>query len=90
MTPEQSAHIGRVVSQHTALTNMKYAAGQREHGGNCWEKPGMLEHALAEAADLPVYLWTLREQMSALARKCRQNATTLSDAADEIERWLRA
>jgi hypothetical protein len=40
----------------------KYEAGQREHGGNIWEKPGMLEHAIEEAIDMVVYLYTLREQ----------------------------
>ena len=88
LTVEQDEHIGRVNAQHVALTNMKYAKGQREHGGNCWEKPGMLAHALDEASDLTVYLWTLREQMLALAHKCKQNAVTLDEAADEIERWL--
>lgn len=70
MTSDQIDHISRVLAQHNTLTAGKYRDGQAEHGGNCWEKPGMLAHALDEAADLPVYLWSLREQLLAIAADC--------------------
>ena len=66
----QLDHVFRVLTKHSKLTVGKYEAGQREHGGNCWEKPGMLSHAIDEVSDLTVYLWTLREQMLALADEC--------------------
>lgn len=88
LTPAQDAHLGRLTSAIVAHTQTKFCAGQREHGGNLHEKPGMLAHAFDEATDLSVYLLTLREQMLALAHKCKHGDTTLLEAADEIERWL--
>lgn len=89
MTPADWAHVGRVTEAARRLVETKYPRGKAEHGGSCWLKPGMLAHALDEVADLSVYLYTQREQMVALAQRCRQNAVTLSEAADEIERWLK-
>jgi hypothetical protein len=67
VTKGQRAHVGRVLDAHTEIIRSKYRAGQKEHGGNCWEKPGMLAHAMDEAADLPVYLHTLWEQIQKIA-----------------------
>lgn len=62
MDAPHEAHLGRILDQLTADVRAKYEAGQVEHGGNLWEKPGMLEQAIAEVLDLAVYLYTLREQ----------------------------
>ena len=62
MDPEHTAHLARILKQFSADASAKYSAGQAEHGGNLWEKPGMLDHAIEEAIDLVVYLYTLREQ----------------------------
>jgi hypothetical protein len=72
MRPEDVAHVDRVIADHASLTREKYSAGREEHGGSCWEKPGMLAHALDEASDLSVYLWTLREQLTRIAHDCEQ------------------
>lgn len=56
-------HMNRILAQFNADLRAKYTAGQREHGGKLWEKPGMLDHAIEEAIDLVVYLYTLREQV---------------------------
>jgi hypothetical protein len=88
VTNEQWAHVRRVTNRQATLMEQKYVNGQKEHGGNCWEKPGMLAHALDEVADLPVYLWTLKEQMRALAADLRGGRIGVVAAAVEIERWL--
>lgn len=62
MDEQHEAHLRRILDDFNADTRAKYEAGQREHGGNLWEKGGMIEHALEEAIDLVVYLYTLREQ----------------------------
>lgn len=80
MTADQIDHIGRVLAQHNTLTAGKYRDGQIEHGGNCWEKPGMLAHALDESSDLSVYLFTLREQLLALADDCTQRGEDVTAA----------
>ena len=56
------AHVKRILDQFNKDLHAKYEAGQEEHGGNLWEKNGMLAHAIAEAIDLVVYLYTLQEQ----------------------------
>ena len=65
MTSEHEAHLAHLKAEFTADLDAKYRAGQIEHGGNIWEKPGMLEHAIEEAIDLVVYLYTLRDQIKA-------------------------
>ena len=85
LTAEQRAHLVRVLGSNDHLIAAKYVAGQLEHGGECWTKPGMLAHGLDEVADLAVYLWTVREQLLALADKCDQFGGMLW-VADEIRR----
>jgi hypothetical protein len=62
MDAPHEAHLARIITHVTRDIDAKYRAGQIEHGGNLWEKPGMLEQAIAEALDLCVYLYTLQEQ----------------------------
>ena len=62
MSPAHEAHLQRIKDKLTADLDAKYRAGQEEHGGQIWEKPGMLEHAYAEVLDLAVYIMTLMEQ----------------------------
>ena len=65
LTLEQEAHLQKIQSEFAADLAAKYRAGQQEHGGNIWEKRGMLEHAIEEAIDQVVYLYTLRDQLRA-------------------------
>lgn len=55
-------HLKRLIDTVTKDLDAKYRGGQLEHGGCIWEKPGMLENAIAEALDLIVYLYVLRDQ----------------------------
>ena len=68
MTPEQEAHLARVLSRVNSGISEKYRAGQAEHGGNLWDKSGLLEEALKEAIDQVIYLTTLIEQRDAINR----------------------
>jgi len=61
---EHATYVGEVVS---AEMRQKYLAGQREHGGQIWQKPRMVEHAIEEMLDLGVYLVVMRDQLQALA-----------------------
>lgn len=62
MDADSAAHRQRILDRFTADFTAKYEAGQSEHGGLMAEKPGMLEHAIAEVLDLVAYLYTLKEQ----------------------------
>ena len=62
MTDEHEAHLQRIKDRFVADVDAKYRAGQSEHKGRLWEKPGILENAYAEVLDLAVYLLTLFEQ----------------------------
>lgn len=62
MDAEHAAHLERIRANFTKDLAVKYETGQIEHGGNLWDKPGMLEHAIEEAIDMVVYLYTLKEQ----------------------------
>ena len=89
MNVERERHLERILDASEGLISDKFRRGQAEHGGNIWEKPGMLQHALDESADQVVYLYTLEGQMSALAHALRTGAITAKDAADALERMLR-
>ena len=62
MDADHVAHVQRILARLNADLTAKYEVGQQEHGGNLWEKPGMLTRAIEEAIDLVVYLYTLQEQ----------------------------
>ena len=62
MGKEHEAHLSRIKQRLMLDIDAKYRAGQEEHGGELWLKPGMLENAYAEVLDLAVYLLTLMEQ----------------------------
>lgn len=89
MTPDRERHLSAVLDSAHALIDQKFRAGQEAHGGNLWEKPGMLRNALEENADQVVYLFTLEGQMSALALALRSGTITAQDAAAALERMLR-
>lgn len=63
MTTPRKAHLRRLTTEANSLITTKYIAGQREHGGDLWKKPGILLMAIEEAVDQLVYLLTLKEQM---------------------------
>ena len=62
MTKKQEQHLQRIKNSFSKEVSRKYRIGQKEHGGNLFEKPGMLDMAIEEVLDLAVYLYTLREQ----------------------------
>jgi hypothetical protein len=62
MTPEQENHLERVKSEFLEAVDTKYRAGQREHGGDLWRKPGVLEMLMDECVDFWVYAQVLKEQ----------------------------
>lgn len=62
MTPEQEAHLTRIKERFINDLDQKYRAGQGEHGGDLWMKPGMLERAYEEVLDLATYILTAMEQ----------------------------
>jgi hypothetical protein len=63
MDQEHESHLRDVKYNILNDLDRKYRQGQIEHGGNLWEKPGMLDNAIEEVIDLAVYLYTLKEQM---------------------------
>jgi hypothetical protein len=81
MRPEDHEHVGGVIERHSHLTREKYSNGREEHGGDCWAKPGMLAHAIDESADLPVYLWTLRDQLDDIASEAEGRGEHATAAA---------
>jgi hypothetical protein len=64
LTPLHEAHRERIIAAFTKDFRAKYDAGQREHGGNLWENPALLDESIKEAIDLVCYLYSLREQLA--------------------------
>lgn len=63
MTPDREQHLADNLMAALNLMSSKYREGQKEHGGNMWQKSGMLHNAEQEVADLNHYLPTLRRQL---------------------------
>ena len=63
MTPQQEEHLQRVKDKFTQAIDKKYRSGQKEHGGNLWEKKGIIGMIKEEIEDLWVYVVTLEEQL---------------------------
>mgnify|MGYP003293462120 CR=1 FL=1 len=66
MTPDREAHLKSMQDKFLQQSRAKYEAGQIEHGGLMWTKPGMLDHAKEEVIDLWHYLCTLEQQIAEL------------------------
>ena len=63
MTPQREAHLSSIQESFLEKVQAKYLAGQKQHGGNLYEKSGLLDAAIDEAIDQVVYLLTLKEQL---------------------------
>ena len=62
MDAAQEAHLTRLKARIAGDLDAKYRAGQLEHGGDLWMKPGLLEAAIEENLDALCYLYSLLEQ----------------------------
>lgn len=62
MTPEQETHLRAIKYDFLNAVDVKYRKGQREHGGDIWKKPGVLEMLMEECIDFYVYAHVLRQQ----------------------------
>lgn len=63
MSPEQEQHLKRIKTNFSNKLEVKYRAGQKEHGGDLMHNNALaiLDMAISEAIDQVVYLETLRE-----------------------------
>jgi hypothetical protein len=61
MTPDE--HLADIIGTQVTRTQRKYKKGHKEHGGNLWEKPGMLQMLEEELTDAFTYSHTLRFQL---------------------------
>lgn len=63
MNEEQEAHLAGIKSGFCVAVDAKYRAGQRQHGGNLWKKPGVFPMLTEETLDFVVYAQTLEQQL---------------------------
>ena len=64
MEEQHQAHLDSIIVDFSELVTKKYTAGQKEHGGNLWQKEGLIDMAIDEAIDQVVYLLTLKDQLA--------------------------
>jgi len=62
MSPEQEQHLSITIGKFIQAVVPKYRAGQKEHGGNLWDKPN-LPFLLEEVSDFVVYAYTFKTQL---------------------------
>ena len=63
MTKDQTKHMEASLERFQEMGAKKYKAGQKEHGGNLWQKPGMLDNMEEEVVDMWHYIQALRVQL---------------------------
>jgi hypothetical protein len=63
MTNEQQISMDGAIDKFSHLAELKYRAGQDQHGGQLWEKKGLLWKAKEEVIDLWFYLDALEKQI---------------------------
>jgi hypothetical protein len=63
MNKEHEEHLANIQMWFNKVIDEKYRAGQEEHGGSMWMKPGMLRCAIEEALDQVTYLKTMHDQI---------------------------
>jgi len=85
MTTPQELHLARVKERGMALLDAKYRAGQREHGGNLWQKP-MVGNILEESLDMLVYTLTLEQQMEEVRGICSAGERGEISARDALRK----
>jgi len=69
MTTAQEYHLARIKNRFLRRVDKKYSAGQKEHGGDLFNKPN-LPMLLEEADDLVVYSYTLEDQIQTANMLC--------------------
>lgn len=84
MTPEQEEHLQGLKEKFIDLLDAKYRHGQKEHGGNLWLKPGMIDLLMEEVLDFYVYAMTLKEQIDEVNKAISKNGITIT-----LEEFLR-
>ncbi len=77
MNAEDRAHAKDIADWFSVAMVDKYHRGTVEHGGYLPRKGGLLAEAEAECLDLPVYVRTLRAQLT------RIHAAMVEDRHDE-------
>jgi len=55
-------HLDDIISEFEELATEKYEKGQLEHGGQLWQKEGLIDMAIDEAIDQVIYLLTIKHQ----------------------------
>lgn len=56
-------HMLRVSADFVIAYQKKYPKGQKQHGGNLWQKPGMLKNMEEEILDQWSYYHVMKEQL---------------------------
>lgn len=63
MNAQQQAHLKSIIQRFEIDASAKYINGQRQHGGNLWDRDTMSD-AMQEALDLVTYLYTTRDKIA--------------------------
>ena len=63
MEPQQEQHLANTKEDICRELDRKYRLGQIEHGGNLWNKTGIIDMIIEEVTDLVVYCKTLKDQI---------------------------
>ena len=87
-TLDHEAHLQRLLAWVATHVDRKYRRGQAEHGGQLWEKPGLLAELHAETFDLLAYGQTLDEHAGQIFQDFDAGRVTAEDALARVRALL--
>lgn len=88
MTTEQLRDQEHIIHTVSMRIRKKYSRGQKEHGGNLWDRPALPE-LINETTDHVTYLVTLERQLMvllALTQETQDCLKTNHDVAGALQR----
>jgi hypothetical protein len=63
MNEVQEQHLCNINGEFSVALRDKYTRGQKEHGGNLWERPKVMNELYKELVDAVTYLHCARENV---------------------------
>lgn len=84
MNSDQEKHLDDIKMNFCEEVDVKYQAGQQEHGGSLWKKSGIIKNIRQETLDFVVYTDVLKQQLYYL------EALLETENYSEALKWLRA
>lgn len=74
MTQEQYESMESALNRFQSMASAKYKEGQKEHGGNLWEKECLMDEIEKEIIDQWFYIQAVKQKLKKIRSEIRKCA----------------